>query len=126
MTKKAYTCWLGISAVIMLALPWPAVSLIKGDGGMAACFLLFYAVNPIYSVIIGAFAGKDRKHLWGLPVISAVLFLIGTWIFFDMGEPAFIRYGVIYLALGAAAMAVSSIVWNRKSERNSESWRVKQ
>ena len=63
MTKKAYTCWLGISAVIMLALPWPAVSLIKGDGGMAACFLLFYAVNPIYSVIIGAFAGKDRKHL---------------------------------------------------------------
>lgn len=114
MTKKTYICWLGISAVIMLALPWMVVTFVKGDGGMAACFLLFYAVNPIYSVIIGAFAGKDRKHLWGLPVISAVLFLAGTWIFFDMGEPAFIWYGVIYLALGAAAMAVSSMIRKKK------------
>lgn len=114
MTKKAYICWLGISAVIMLVLPWIAVTFVKGDGGMAVCFLLFFAVNPIYSVIIGAFAGKDRKHLWGLPVISAALFLAGTWIFFDMGELAFIRYGVIYLALGAAAMAVSSIIRKRK------------
>ncbi len=90
--KKNIILWLAVSAAIMLALPWLAVTLVKGDAGMAACFVLFFAVNPIYSVILGVFAGKDVKHLWSLPVISAVLFLIGTWIFFDIGEMAFVLY----------------------------------
>ena len=77
---------------------------------MAVCFLLFFAVNPLYSVIIGAFAGKDIRHLWSLPAISAVLFLIGTWIFFDMGETAFILYAAVYLALGIAAMLISMLI----------------
>ncbi|WP_334345133.1 hypothetical protein [Candidatus Merdisoma sp. JLR.KK006] len=116
MIKKTMICWIGISAVIMLVLPWAAVTFVKADGGMAVCFLLFFAVNPIYSLIIGAFAGKDRKHLWSLPVISAVLFLTGVWIFFDMGETAFIRYGLAYLALGIAAMVISSLI-RRKAQR---------
>ncbi len=114
MMKKTYLCCLGISGGIMLALPWAAVTFVKADGGMAVCLLLFYVVNPIYSVVIGAFAGKDRKHLGSLPVVSEVLFLIGTWLFFGMGEPAFIWYGVIYLALGIGAMAISSIVRKKK------------
>ena len=63
--------------------------------------------------IIGAFAGKDMKHLWNLPVISAILFLMGTWIFFDMGEMAFVMYMVIYLIIGILAMLVSMLV-NKK------------
>jgi hypothetical protein len=35
-----------------------------------------------------------------------VLFLIGTWIFFDMEETAFILYAAVYLALGIAAMFI--------------------
>ena len=50
------------------------------------------------------------KHLWSLPIISVVLFLIGTWVFFDMGETAFILYAVIYLALGIAAMLLSMFI----------------
>lgn len=108
--KKTFILWLAVSAVIMLALPWLAVTFVKGDAGMAACFVLFFAVNPIYSVIIGNFAGKDMKHLWSLPVISAVLFLAGTWVFFDMGETAFILYAVVYLALGIVAMLISMFI----------------
>ncbi len=77
---------------------------------MAVCFLLFYAVNPIYSAIVGFFAGKDMKHLWSLPVISAVLFLAGTWIFFSMGETAFLMYAAIYLVLGIIAMLFSMLI----------------
>ncbi len=94
----------------MLAFPWLAVTFVKGDAGMAVCFLLFFAVNPLYSVIIGAYAGKDVKHLWSLPVISAVLFLIGTWIFFDMGETAFILYAAVYLVIGIMAMLISMFI----------------
>lgn len=108
--KKNFILWLAASMVVMLAFPWLAVTFVKGDAGMAVCFLLFFAVNPLYSVIIGAFAGKDIRYLWSLPVISAVLFLIGTWIFFEMGEMAFILYAAVYLVLGIAAMLVSMFI----------------
>ena len=108
--KKNIILWLAVSAVVMLALPWIAVTFVKGDAGMAACFVLFFALNPLYSVILGVFAGKVVKHLWSLPVISAVLFLIGTWIFFDMGEMAFVLYAVVYLALGIVTMLISMII----------------
>ncbi len=105
--KKTFIALMIISAAVMLALPWAAVTFVKGDAGMAVCFILFFAVNPIYSIIIGACSGKDIRHMWSLPVISAVLFLIGTWIFFDMGETAFIMYAGIYLALGIISMLIS-------------------
>lgn len=108
--KKNFISWLAVSAVIMLTLPWLAVTFVNGDAGMAACFLLFFAVNPIYSVVIGVFAGKDIRHLWSLPVISAVLFVVGTWVFFDMGEMAFILYAAVYLVLGMAAMLISMLI----------------
>ena len=59
--KKNIIFLLVVSAVIMLALPWLAVTLVKSDAGMAACFVLFFAVNPIYSVVIGILAGKSLK-----------------------------------------------------------------
>ena len=108
--KKNIILWFAVSAVVMLMVPWLAVTFVKGDAGMAVCFLLFFAVNPLYSVIIGAFAGKDIRRLWSLPVISAVLFLIGTWVFFDMGETAFILYAAVYLALGIAVMLISMLI----------------
>ena len=114
--KKNIILWLAVSAVVMLALPWLAVTLVKGDAGMAVCSLLFFALNPLYSVIFGVFAGKDMKHLWSLPIVSAALFLIGTWIFFDMGEMAFILYAVVYLVLGIVAMLISMII-RKKAQR---------
>ena len=114
--KKNIILWLAASAVVMLAFPWLAVTFVKGDVGMAVCFLLFFAVNPLYSVLIGAFAGKDVKHLWSLPVISAVLFLIGTWIFFDMGETAFILYAAVYLIIGIMAMLISMFIRKKTQE----------
>ena len=108
--KKNIILWFAVSAAVMLMVPWLAVTFVKGDAGMAVCFLLFFAVNPLYSVLIGASAGKDVKHLWSFPIVSAVLFLIGTWIFFDMGETAFILYAAVYLALGIAAMLISMLI----------------
>lgn len=108
--KKDFIIWLVVSAVIMLLFPFLAVNFVKADAGMAVCFILFYAVNPIYSVVIGTFAGKDIKRLWSLPIISSILFLAGTWLLFDMGEIAFIMYAVIYLILGMFAMLVSMFI----------------
>lgn len=108
--KQKMIFWFLLSAVVMLLLPWLAVTFIKGDGGMAVCFILFFAVNPIYSVTAGVFAGKNGKRPWSLPLISAALFLAGTWIFFDMGETAFILYAAVYLILGILGMLVSRFI----------------
>lgn len=107
--KQNMIFWVILSAIFMLLLPWMAVTFIRGDGSMAICFLLFYGLNPIYSVIAGAFAGKNRKQLWYLPAISAILFLVGTWIFFDIRELVFILYAMVYLALGVLAMSISML-----------------
>ena len=45
--KKNIILWLAVSAVVMLAFPWLTVIFVKGDAGMAVCFLLFFAVNPL-------------------------------------------------------------------------------
>lgn len=62
---KKVVFWILVSALVMLILPWLAVSFVKGDNGMAVCFILFYLGNPIYSILAGVYAGKDRKS-WEL------------------------------------------------------------
>ena len=102
--KRTFLLWAGISAVVMLLLPALAVRLLRGDAGMAACFLLFFAVNPIYSVVLGIVSGREARRLWPLPLLSALLFVLGTWLFFDMGEAAFLLYGALYLIIGVCVM----------------------
>ena len=111
--KNKFVFWLVISAIVMLAFPWLIITFVKSDAGMAACFLLFFAVNPIYSVFMGVIAGKNIRNLWSLPFITAILFVSGAWIFFDMGEAAFIMYAGIYLILGITAMLISAFINKR-------------
>ena len=107
---KTIIPWMLATAVIMLVFPWLAVTFIKGDGGMAACFILFFAVNPIYAICSGAYAGKNIKKFWILPIITALFFLLGTWLFFCMGEKEFILYALGYLLLGIVAELISMFV----------------
>ena len=100
--------WLAGSAAVMLLLPWAAVTFVQSDAGMAVTLLLFFAINPAFSIVSRIFAGKSMKEMWYLPVIAALLFLLGTWAFFDPGEGAFAIYVVVYLVIGMASMLVSS------------------
>ena len=115
--KRKLTKWLILSAVIMLLFPWLAVTFVKGDAGMGVCFILFFAVNPVYCAIAGVFAGRDLPRLWFSPIAAAALFIAGTWLNFDMGEPAFILYGGFYLVLGFAAMFVSAQAKKKREKR---------
>ena len=114
---KTIIPWMLATAVIMLVFPWLAVTFIKGDGGMAACFILFFAVNPIYAICSGAYAGKNIKKFWILPIITALFFLLGTWLFFSMGEKEFILYALGYLLLGIVAELISMFVKKKNLSR---------
>lgn len=101
------------SAMIMLVLPWLTVTFVKGDGGMAVCFILFFALNPVYAICTGVYAGRDIKTFWWTPIATAVFFLVGVWLLFDPGETEFVLYSVVYLLLGIVAMLISGFVRNR-------------
>lgn len=105
MIRKNITCTL-ISAFVMLGLPLFAISFIPGDGGMATCFLLFFAINPLLAIGTGIFSGKHLKTSWFQPVLCALFFVIGAWLFFNMGEKAFLLYAIFYLLLGYATAVI--------------------
>ncbi|MBE6765238.1 MAG: hypothetical protein E7546_05095 [Ruminococcaceae bacterium] len=110
MRKLIY--WTVSATIIMLGLPWLIVTF-AGSSGMAICFILFFAVNPLFSAVCGAFAGKNIKQLWALPIIAAGLFLTGVWLFFELGEPAFLLYCGCYLIIGISSMLASAFI-NKK------------
>ena len=61
--KNSYVSWIILSLAIMIIPPWIAVTFIRSDAGMAVVFLLFYAIDPLYSAIAGYFAGKDIRKM---------------------------------------------------------------
>lgn len=81
---------------------------------MAVCMMLFFAVNPLYSVALGILAGKRCKELWLQPIFATLLFLAGAWLFLDMGETAFLLYAGVYLALGLIFMWICALIARKK------------
>lgn len=106
-----------VSAVIMVLLPLLVVKVVSSDAGMAVCFLLFFAVNPIYSAVVGALAGANGKMNWLQVFITPILFWLGTAIAFDIGERAFIVYAIVYAVIILVAMFVSYLI-NKKKVKN--------
>ena len=121
MTMKKIFPWLIASAAILLALPWLAVTFVKSDAGMAVSLFLFFVLNPIYAICTGAYAGRDVKRFWALPVITALFFLAGAWWFFELGVSDFILYALVYLILGMAAMLLSQFVRKKRQKNLSRS-----
>lgn len=110
---KKSMIWTISAMILMIGVPWLAVTF-AGSAGMAICFILFFAINPLFSAICGVFAGKSIRQLWALPIITVGLFLAGAWLFFDMGETAFLLYAGCYLAIGMIAMLLSLLVKRMK------------
>ncbi len=102
--------WIGITLAVMFILPFAVAKLASECAGMALCMMLFLVINPIYSIILGVIAGRNIKKLWNLPLISAVAFLAGTWLFFDIHEPWFIVYATTYLCIGVVAMLITNYI----------------
>lgn len=109
---KKYILWTVLAALVMVGCPWLLVKF-AGSSGMISVFILFFAVNPLFSLFCGVFAGQDIRRLWALPLLPAVFFLIGTQLLFEPDEPAFLLYAAIYLALAAVAMAVRALLSKR-------------
>ena len=113
--KKA-AVFLVVTAMVMLVLPWLTVSFGNGMSFMAVCVILFFAADPVCLAVSGMIAGGDVKKLWWLPVVSALLYLIGAWAFFELWETAFLLYAAAYLIIGIVSMTITAVL--RKRQKN--------
>ena len=84
---------------------------------MAAVFLLFYVINPIAATATGVFSGKNISSTWFQPLLLGILFILGSWVSFEMGQGAFIFYGMIYSLLGYVAMLITSLIIKIKTKK---------
>lgn len=98
----------------MLVLPGLVATFAKPDNSMAILLLMFFLVNPVTAIAIGIFAGKHSSFAWFYPLLLVVLFVVGSWIFFDMGEIDFIFYAIVYLLLGYISMMITSFVVKKR------------
>lgn len=111
---KKIIYYLIISAFIMFVLPWIDVSYVPNDAGMITTIALLFLVNPLLSMTVGVFAGKSIKTLWWFPLVPAIFFLAGAWMFFEMFEKDFLLYAGCYLMIGIVSMLISAFAKNRK------------
>lgn len=101
--------WICITVAVMFILPFAVARLASECAGMALCMMLFLVVNPIYQIVLGVVAGRGVRTLWNLPIVSAVAFLAGAWLFFDIHEPWFVAYAAVYLCIGVASMLITAL-----------------
>ena len=99
--------WVILSFIVLFILPFLAAKF-AGSSGMALCYIMFFAVNPIFFIAEGIAAGNCIKKYWFMPLDSALIYILSMWIVFDMGESAFLLYAGTYFAIGTIVMLITS------------------
>lgn len=96
-------------AGVMLLLPG-LVSFLPSYAGMGAAMLLFLIVDPLFALGIGVAAGWDVKRFWYAPLLTALLYWVGTVLFIAGWNRSILFYVVVYLFVGVGAMGIAHLV----------------
>ncbi len=106
---------LALMLAVFVLLPLAAVRFVPPDAGMMAILFLFYFVNPLCSILIGFFAGKQVRPLWLLPFLSAGMFCLTACLLFGW-DSGFVLYTGAYLLLGLLTMLCARYVFRRRTQ----------
>lgn len=96
--------------LINYVFPILGLKLVKGENGLAVIFVLFLILNPFLSVVTGIFAAFYPVIGYFLPGIQTLLYLVLSRMVFGTGDSGFTFYAFIYLMLGIAAMAITTVI----------------
>ena len=89
--------------VSMLILPVLVIQFAPADAGMALCFILFFALDPVVVIGLGILSGTELKMLWWIPLVAALAFPLLFAV--AIGELVFelFLYSALYLCVGLLA-----------------------
>ena len=103
---------LSITIISMLIIPIITINTVKADAGMLVTLMLFFAVYPVISVVIGIISGEDVKHFWFSPAFIAVLFWVFSLFTYKTAFP--VLYSILYFLLCLISMLMASFIKKRK------------
>lgn len=107
-----------LPSLLMLFFPPLLAVLFAGMNGMAICFILFFAVNPVFFAALGLFCTSAFKTRWYLPILSAAVYVLSMLILFDPRETAWFIYAGLYLFVSLAVGLTAAVVKKIKSKEN--------
>ena len=103
-TKKKILIFLAALIVCMLLIPVSVINIAPEDAGMALCFLLFFALNPLFVIAFGIVAGTELRKLWWFPIAASAVFPLFFWIAVGGVVWELWIYSVLYFCVGVLAM----------------------
>ena len=116
MKKKLLTAAaLAFSAFLLI--PYLSVTF-AGSAGMAICFLLFFAADPLVCAIIGAMAGTQPRQLWWMPIAAAAAMPLCFCLCVQEFVPELFIYAGFYLMIGLACMGAAMALKTLQEKRN--------
>lgn len=96
----------------MLILPFITIHTVRAEAGMLVTLLLFFAVHPAVSAIVGVLAGKEIKYFLSVPLWVALLFWGCSCLAY---QPAFpVVYSIAYFAISAVSMVLTWLICKYK------------
>ena len=107
---KSNIRWMIAASLVMLLLPWLVMTFATPSDIMGVVVLLFFIIDPLFSLVTGLYACAQLRKRWYLPLANAVLLLAGAWLFFEFGETDFLIYAGACLVIGTAAMLAGWLV----------------
>ena len=101
---------ISIMLAVLLIAPLAVLNFANPMDGMGLMFLLFFAINPVASIIVGILSGRAVKKMWWTPLLFSAMFLLCCWLALQEVVWDLLVYAVIYLLLGTIAMTVTKVV----------------
>lgn len=98
-----------VTLVFMAALP-VLLTALKSQLAFGILILWLYIGCPIFSVVLGAIAGRKVKALWYFAVAPALIALVVCLTVILIDAPTSFLLSGCYLLLGLIAMAVSFLI----------------
>ncbi len=99
--------WIVLMLICMIVIPLIAHLSGNDDIGVIAAIISNFAM-PVFTILLGVFAGNDIKHQWFLPAVPIVFRYIGGWICNE--ELGVNEYFVWSLIIGIIATVISAVV----------------
>ncbi len=115
MKKVLYAVLLSL---LVLFFPALLAVLFAGTNGMAICFILFFAVNPVFFAVLGYFCSLAFRTRWYLPLIAATVYVLSMIVLFDPTESAWYIYAGLYLFISLAVGVTAAVVKKSKAKEN--------
>lgn len=104
-----------VTMILVLFLPlFLAVQFASASAGMAVCLLLFYVVNPVFSVVLGIYSGLNIKKLCYMPSFFSFLYILSVYIVLDTKDSAFLFYAGAYFLFGTTAMLFTFLIKHKE------------